>query len=95
MYRAACEPSSLREGADSASSPGGHYILHLAGEHTTRTSMVRSTDGGETWHSQVTPHPYAGNGCAIAQTADDGLDHDMGYPSSVQLPDGSIFTRYD
>ena len=57
--------------------------------------MVRSTDGGETWHSQVTRHPYAGNGCAIAQTADDGLDHDMGYPSSVQLPDGSIFTRYD
>lgn len=56
--------------------------------------MVRSTDGGETWHSQVTPHPYAGNGCAIAQTANDGLDHDMGYPSSVQLPDGSIFTTY-
>ena len=40
---------------------------------TTRTSMVLSTDGGETWHSQVTPHPYAGNGCAIARIADGAL----------------------
>ena len=40
---------------------------------TTRTSMVRSTDGGETWHSQVTPHPYAGNGCVIGQIADGSL----------------------
>ena len=29
------------------------YSMH--GDPTTRTSMVRSTDGGETWHSQVTP----------------------------------------
>ena len=47
------------------------YSTH--GDPTTRTSMVRSTDGGETWHSQVTPHTYAGNGCVIGQIADGSL----------------------
>jgi sialidase-1 len=40
---------------------------------TTRTSMVRSSDGGETWHSQVTPHTYAGNGCVVGQISDGSL----------------------
>lgn len=47
------------------------YSKH--GDPTTRTSMVRSTDGGETWHSQVTPHTYAGNGCVIGQVANGSL----------------------
>ena len=47
------------------------YRIH--GDPTTRTSMVRSTDGGETWHSQVTPHIYAGNGCVIGQISDGSL----------------------
>ena len=47
------------------------YSKHA--DPTTRTSMVRSTDGGETWHSQVTPHTYAGNGCVIGQISDGSL----------------------
>ena len=43
------------------------------GDPTSRTSMVRSTDGGETWHSQVTPHTYAANGCVIGQVSSGAL----------------------
>ena len=42
-----------------------------------------SEDGGRTWD--------IGNEVVLR---DDGLDRDMGYPSSVQLPDGSILTTY-
>ena len=47
------------------------YVTHA--DPTSRTSMVRSTDGGETWHSQVTPHTYAGNGCVIGEISDGTL----------------------
>ena len=47
------------------------YVTHA--DPTSRTSMVRSTDGGETWHSQVTPHTYAGNGCVIGQISNGSL----------------------
>ena len=47
------------------------YTTHA--DPTTRTSMVRSADGGKTWHSQVTPHTQAGNGCAVGQIADGSL----------------------
>ncbi len=47
------------------------YVTHA--DPTSRTSLVRSTDGGETWHSQVTPHTYAGNGCVIGQISDGTL----------------------
>jgi len=40
---------------------------------TTRTSLIRSTDGGETWHSQVTPDPSGGNGTTITQLSDGTL----------------------
>jgi hypothetical protein len=40
-------------------------------------------DGGRTWD--------IGNEVVLR---DDGLDRDMGYPSSVQLPDGAILTTY-
>ena len=42
-----------------------------------------SADGGETWdvaHEVI--------------IRDDGLDRDMGYPSSVQLNDGRVLTVY-
>ena len=42
-----------------------------------------SEDGGRTWDVD--------NEVVLR---DDGLDRDMGYPSSVQLPSGSIFTTY-
>ncbi len=42
-----------------------------------------STDGGHTWDVDN----------EIVLRAD-GFDRDLGYPSSVQLPDGSIFTTY-
>jgi sialidase-1 len=47
------------------------YRTHF--DPTTRTSMVRSSDGGETWHTQVTPHTYAGNGCVVCQISDGSL----------------------
>ncbi len=40
-----------------------------------------SGDAGETWHSDYI-------------LRDDGLDSDLGYPSSVELADGSIFSVY-
>ncbi|MDP6776729.1 MAG: sialidase family protein, partial [Candidatus Latescibacteria bacterium] len=40
---------------------------------TTRTSLIRSTDGGETWHSQVTPDPAGGNGTTVNQLSDETL----------------------
>ena len=49
---------------------------HGAGTHmdrTTRTSLIRSTDGGETWHSQVTPDPAGGNGTTVNQLSDGTL----------------------
>ena len=39
-------------------------------DKTTRTSMIRSTDGGSTWHSQVSPDPAAGNGTTVNQLSD-------------------------
>ena len=43
------------------------------GDPTTRTSLIRSTDGGETWHTQVTPDPSGGNGTSINQLSDGTL----------------------
>ena len=40
------------------------------GDPTTRTSLIRSTDDGETWHSQVTPDSAGGNGASINQLSD-------------------------
>jgi len=40
---------------------------------TTRMSLLRSRDGGETWFSQVTPDPTGGNGCAIMRLSDGTL----------------------
>ncbi len=37
---------------------------------TTRTSLLRSRDGGRTWFGQETPDPAGGNGTAIAQLSD-------------------------
>jgi hypothetical protein len=42
---------------------------------------MMSNDGGETWHYDWV-------------LRDDGPDRDLGYPSSVELADGSIFTVY-
>jgi hypothetical protein len=42
---------------------------------------IISDDGGRTWSQ-----PWV--------VCDDGPDRDLGYPSSVELPDGSIFTVY-
>ena len=43
------------------------------GDPTTRTSLIRSTDGGKTWHTQVTPDPAGGNGTTINQLSDGRL----------------------
>ncbi len=40
---------------------------------TTRTSLLRSRDGGLTWFSHVTPDPQGGNGTAIACLSDGRL----------------------
>ncbi len=40
---------------------------------TTRTSMLRSRDGGRTWFGQETPDPVGGNGTAIARLSDGAL----------------------
>ena len=45
-----------------------------------------SRDGGETWD---TAHEIA-----LSSAILEGGGGDMGYPSSVQLPDGSIWTVY-
>lgn len=37
---------------------------------TTRTSLLRSTDRGLSWFSQVTPDPAGGNGTAIVRLSD-------------------------
>ena len=37
---------------------------------TTRTSLLRSRDGGLTWFSQVTPDPAGGNGTTISRLCD-------------------------
>jgi len=42
-------------------------------EPTTRTSLLRSRDGGNNWFSQVTPDPAGGNGTAIARLSDGTL----------------------
>ena len=47
-----------------------------AGTHratTTRTSLIRSSDGGATWHSQVSPDPAGGNGTTVNQLSDGSL----------------------
>jgi hypothetical protein len=43
------------------------------GDPTTRTSLIRSSDGGKTWHSQVTPDPGGGNGTTVNQMSDGRL----------------------
>ena len=43
-------------------------LAHL--DPTTRTSLLRSRDGGVTWFSQVTPDPAGGNGTSIFQLHD-------------------------
>ena len=43
------------------------------GDPTTRTSLIRSTDNGKTWHTQVTPDPAGGNGTAVNQFSDGTL----------------------
>lgn len=40
---------------------------------TTRTSLIRSTDNGETWHSLVSPDPAGANGVALAEMSDGSL----------------------
>ena len=40
---------------------------------TTKTSLIRSSDNGETWHTQVTPDPAAGNGASVSQLSDGTL----------------------
>ena len=40
-----------------------------------------SRDNGETWEDEYI-------------LRDDGPDHDLGYPSTVELPDGSLLTVY-
>lgn len=40
---------------------------------TTRTSLLRSTDGGRSWFSHVTPDPAGGNGTAIRRLSDGAL----------------------
>lgn len=40
---------------------------------TTRTSSIRSTDGGETWHTLVTPDPAGGNCTTVNQLSDGSL----------------------
>jgi len=43
------------------------------GDPTTRTSLLRSNDEGETWHSLVTPDPGGGNGTTVNQLSDGRL----------------------
>ena len=43
------------------------------GDPTTRTSLVRSSDGGETWGPPVTVDPDGGNGTALNQLSDGSL----------------------
>jgi len=44
--------------------------FHVHFDPTTRTSLLRSTDNGNTWHSHVTPDTAGGNGTAINQLRD-------------------------
>ena len=43
------------------------------GDPTTRTSFIRSSDNGETWHTHVTPDPAGGNGASVNQLSDGTL----------------------
>ena len=47
------------------------FVTH--GDPTTRASLLRSGDGGRSWHSLVTPDPAGGNGASIAALADGTL----------------------
>jgi len=67
-----------------------HLILHSSGKIICVYGYRRppygqramfSSDGGKTWDADWI-------------IRDDGPDHDLGYPSSVEMPDGSIFTVY-
>ena len=67
-----------------------HLLLHSSGALVCTYGYRRkpygqramlSTDGGESWKVDIV-------------LRDDGLDDDLGYPSSVELPDGSILTVY-
>lgn len=67
-----------------------HLLLHSSGavvcvygfrqEGYGQRAMV-SRDGGKSWRTDYV-------------LRDDGPDGDLGYPSSVELPDGSLFTVY-
>ena len=50
---------------------GRGFAAHC--DPTTRTSLLRSSDGGETWHSLVTPDPAGGNGTTVTQLSDGAL----------------------
>jgi len=43
---------------------------HTHMDPTTRTSLLRSRDGGQTWSSQVTPDQAGGNGTAMSRLSD-------------------------
>ncbi|MFC1452938.1 sialidase family protein [Verrucomicrobiota bacterium] len=43
-------------------------VSHM--DPTTRTSLLRSRDGGRTWFGQETPDPAGGNGTAVFQLSD-------------------------
>ena len=47
------------------------FASHI--DPTARATMVRSTDGGETWHSPVTPDAAGANGVAFNQLSDGTL----------------------
>jgi len=53
-----------------------------------KTVLHFSADEGETWSA-----PRVINDSPL-DDRDDGPDWDLGYPASVEMPDGSIFTVY-
>jgi len=67
-----------------------HLLMHSSGallctygyrKHPYGQRAMISRDGGESWEYDLI-------------LRDDGLDSDLGYPSSVELADGSVFTVY-
>ena len=66
-----------------------HLLLHSSGRvlcvygyrHAPYGQRAMTTVDGLTWSEEII-------------IRDDGLDSDLGYPASVELGDGSIFTIY-